>query len=380
MSSLVETLTTSLLEFFYFPFTAARSRIAHARMGEPRNVWKIVGILDRDRVISTVCLRPINLGRDRRGREGSRSRRSRGCSSHAYKRERIVPSAARASDGDGGFCQSSISEPGRYGVAVHADGFADYEVSSFQLDARQSLRLEVALKLATSTQTVEVSGETGPLINTESATIGDSKSFQQITGLPVNYRGATTSPLAMLATVPGAQQDANGNVSIGGGLPSQVQYSVDGSSTVNVRQNGALGNMNPSSELIGEFRVTQFNNNAEFAQLGDVTITTKMAPTSFTAASSNTRRIPRLMPRSGTPVTNLIRPLTPLAAVSAAPWRFPSSSMANRRPFLRRLRRQSPPVLHSPLSRCPHCRHAPGRISTAFLIPAPASRSPSSIP
>jgi hypothetical protein len=46
-----------------------------------------------------------------------------------------------------------------------------------------------------------------------------------------------------------------------------VQYSVDGSSTVNIRQNGALGNMNPSSELISEFKVTQFNNNAEFAQL-----------------------------------------------------------------------------------------------------------------
>src|SRR5882762_1285133 len=79
----------------------------------------------------------------------------------------------------------------------------------------------------------------------------------------------------MLATVPGAQQDANGNVSVGGGLPSQVQYSVDGSSTVNIRQNGALGNMNPSSELISEFKVTQFNNNAEFSQLGDVTISTK---------------------------------------------------------------------------------------------------------
>jgi hypothetical protein len=97
----------------------------------------------------------------------------------------------------------------------------------------------------------------------------------------VNYRGATTSPLAMLATVPGAQQDANGNVSVGGGLPSQVQYSVDGSSTVNIRQNGALGNMNPSSELISEFKVTQFNNNAEFAQLGDVTISTKSGGDQF---------------------------------------------------------------------------------------------------
>jgi hypothetical protein len=44
---------------------------------------------------------------------------------------------------------------------------------------------------------------------------------------------------------------------------------------VNIRQNGALGNMNPSSELISEFKVAQFNNNAEFSQLGDITITTK---------------------------------------------------------------------------------------------------------
>ena len=115
--------------------------------------------------------------------------------------------------------------------------------------------MDVALKLATSTQTIEVSGESGPVINTENGAIGDTKDFQQITSLPVNYRGATTSPLAMLATVPGAQQDANGNVSVGGGLPSLVQYSVDGSSTVNIRQNGALGDMNPSSVLISEFKV-----------------------------------------------------------------------------------------------------------------------------
>ena len=121
----------------------------------------------------------------------------------------------------------------------------------------------MALKLATSTQTIEVSGESGPVINTENGAIGDTKDFQQITNLPVNYRGATTSPLAMLATVPGAQQDANGNVSVGGGLPSQVQYSVDGSSTVNI------------------LKVAQFNNNAEFAQLGDVTISTKSGGDQF---------------------------------------------------------------------------------------------------
>jgi Carboxypeptidase regulatory-like domain len=183
-------------------------------------------------------------------------------------------------DGNGGFEFVNL-KPGHYEFLIHADGFSDYKVPSLQLDARQNLRIDAVLKLATSTQTIEVSGERGPAINTENGTIGDSKDFQQITALPVNYRGATTSPLAMLSTVPGAQQDANGNVSVGGGLPSQVQYSVDGSSTVNIRQNGALGNMNPSSELISEFKVTQFNNNAEFAQLGDVTISTKSGSQQF---------------------------------------------------------------------------------------------------
>jgi hypothetical protein len=177
------------------------------------------------------------------------------------------------SDPDGSFQFMNV-KPGRYEIHVHADGFSVFKLQSVQLDARQTLRTDVSLKVASASETIEV-GDTAPMINTESATLADAKDFLQVSQLPVNYRGATTSSLAVLATVPGTQQDANGNVSVGGGLPSQVQYSVDGASTVNIRQNGALANMNPSSELISEFRVSQFNNNAEFAQLGDITIATK---------------------------------------------------------------------------------------------------------
>jgi hypothetical protein len=149
-----------------------------------------------------------------------------------------------SADSNGGFEFVNL-KPGHYELVAHADGFSDYKIPSLQRDARQNLRLDVALQLATSARTIKVSSDRGPVINTENGAIGDTKDFQQITVLPVNYRCATTSPLAMLSTVPGAQQDANGNVSVGGGLPSQVQYSVDGSSTVNIRQNGALGNMDP---------------------------------------------------------------------------------------------------------------------------------------
>jgi hypothetical protein len=72
---------------------------------------------------------------------------------------------------------------------------------------REAVR--TSLKIANSTQTIEGSSDAGPVINTEHGTIGDTKDFAQLTGLPVNYPVSTTSPLALLSTVPGAQQDAN---------------------------------------------------------------------------------------------------------------------------------------------------------------------------
>ena len=163
---------------------------------------------------------------------------------------------------------------GAYSLTAVLAGFNDSSVRDIQLAARQVLRIPMTLTVAGVEETVRVVAES-PAITTENGTIADSKSFQQVTQLPVNYRGSTTSPLAAINTVPGVQQDESGNVSIGGGTPAMVQYSVDGVSSVNVRANGALANLNPSSELIQEFRVTSFNNNAEFSQVGDVTITTK---------------------------------------------------------------------------------------------------------
>ena len=54
-------------------------------------------------------------------------------------------------------------------------------------------------------------------MNTENATLGDTKKFGQVVQLPMNYRGGSDSPLQALVAVPGVQQDSNGNISIGGG-------------------------------------------------------------------------------------------------------------------------------------------------------------------
>src|SRR4029077_11244812 len=63
-----------------------------------------------------------------------------------------------SADGNGGFEFVNL-KPGHYQLVIHVDGFSDYRVSSVQLDARQNLRIDAALKLATSTQSIEVSSE-----------------------------------------------------------------------------------------------------------------------------------------------------------------------------------------------------------------------------
>ncbi len=165
-------------------------------------------------------------------------------------------------------------KPGKYAVSVRAQGFADVQLLAAELTARQALRVDVVLNVKSQSDTVEVA-DTAALINTENAVISDSLANQQITELPLNNRATTTSPLGALVISPNVQQDSSGNLALGGASSSMVNFSVDGVSTANVRQNGALQDAYPSQEGIAEVKVTAFNNEAEFSQVGDITFTTK---------------------------------------------------------------------------------------------------------
>ena len=142
------------------------------------------------------------------------------------------------------------------------------------LQARQGLRVPITLTIAAQATSVEVNA-TADQINTENATLSDSKDNQMITELPLNNRATTTSPLGALTLSPNVQQDSSGNIALGGASSSMVNFSVYGISTANVRQNGALQDAYPSQEGIAAVQVTSFNNNAEFSQVGDVTFTTR---------------------------------------------------------------------------------------------------------
>ncbi len=118
-------------------------------------------------------------------------------------------------------------------------------------------------------------------VNTENATLTDSKLNNEITGLPLNSRAVSSSPLAALALSPDVVKDSQGNISVGGanGVPNGFLggWNLHGERAAN----GALQDAYPSQEGISEMKVTAFNNNAEFAQMGDVTFTTKSGTEQF---------------------------------------------------------------------------------------------------
>jgi hypothetical protein len=163
---------------------------------------------------------------------------------------------------------------GRYSMAATKEGFANTRVNEVTLDARQERRVDLNMAVASVQQTVEVNAAAAA-INTENATIVNTMTNQEVTQLPANYRGASTSPLGAIVASANVQQDQYGAIGLTGSQPYQVDFTVDGTSSVNIVLNTPASNMFPSSEMLGEFKVSAINNNAEFATTGDVTVTTK---------------------------------------------------------------------------------------------------------
>ena len=187
--------------------------------------------------------------------------------------------ATTTSDSSGSFVFQNL-RPGQYTLLVTEAGFAETSLQPFSVDSRQDLRLPVVMSVEATADKVEVTAG-AEQINTEDASIADSKNNQLITQLPLNNRASTTSPLGALTLSANVQQDSNGYIALGGASSSMVNFSVDGVSTVNVRQNGALQDAYPSQEGIAAVKVTAFNNSAEFSQVGDVTFTTKSGTNRF---------------------------------------------------------------------------------------------------
>jgi hypothetical protein len=177
------------------------------------------------------------------------------------------------SDAGGGYLFENL-KPGNYTLSGAKPGFSQSSTVTLELTARQSVRMDLSMSVGQVQQTVNVESA-AEQINTENATVGDTRGTDQLVEMPLNFRAQTTSPLAALALSPSVITDSQGNIQVGGATYSMTGFSVDGISTADNTRNGSLVNAYPSSEGLAELKVTAFNNSAEFAQVADVTFITK---------------------------------------------------------------------------------------------------------
>lgn len=169
---------------------------------------------------------------------------------------------------------------GNYTIVFSHPGFGDQTAAHQVVLARQVVRLDAHLTVGSVSTEVSVSAEA---LTSDVATISHSLSSGDIDTLALNFRATdNTSPLYVSTLTPGVQTDPSGNISVAGGFPYTTSYSIDGVSTVNARFNGPSANLFPSVEAIGEFKVNSANNDAEFSQPSDITVTTKAGTSRFT--------------------------------------------------------------------------------------------------
>ncbi|MBL8209982.1 MAG: carboxypeptidase regulatory-like domain-containing protein [Bryobacterales bacterium] len=180
-------------------------------------------------------------------------------------------------DSDGNYTLVNM-DAGKYQIRIQAPGFGIFQTNELELLSRQTLRVDASLSVATQVESVNVTAGTDAVITTELGGIAETKTGRELLDLPVaiGSRGlGSTSAFSTLTTQAGVQTDNNGAISVAGAKPSMLSVTIDGISTMSVRNNAPVAELFPSFGAIGEIRVSEINNAAEFGGVSDITTVTK---------------------------------------------------------------------------------------------------------
>ena len=179
--------------------------------------------------------------------------------------------------------------PGSYRVRIEAAGFQGHTTDQVQVEVEQVARVDVAMQLGSVEQTVEVTSS-APVLQTETATVGQNVTTRAVEELPLNGRNVLNLVSLVPGVVPqgstegsltGKNVFAGGNYQIGGGTSNQSATYFDG-----VPTNDGYGNivaLIPSPDSVSEFRVQTNSNSAEFGRFtgGVINIASKSGTNNF---------------------------------------------------------------------------------------------------
>lgn len=177
-------------------------------------------------------------------------------------------------NGEGDFVVTPVPS-GHYILTLSAPGFRTTSTNVIQVDVGAIVREDLSLALGSSAEIVTVTTQ-APLLTTDSATVGQVMTNQQIVALPLNGRGffrlAELTPGAALLpptgnSLPIRPEVVNGNV-ISGVRGSAISFLLDGVDVTEQHQGGTF--IQTSIDALNEFSIMQNPYSAEFNRGGAV--------------------------------------------------------------------------------------------------------------
>lgn len=173
---------------------------------------------------------------------------------------------------------------GAYVVTVDAKGFAPFKTEAFSLEINQTAKIDVIMKISTSTTTAEVTETVHPILDTTDATLGVTLSANEIQSIPLNGRNFSSLTLYQPGAVDTNPAGLTGNnaterntyndgvVTVNGNREQANNYMIEGAGN-NEPQNNLIG-YNPAPDAIAELRVVAANANATYGNANGGTIET----------------------------------------------------------------------------------------------------------
>ena len=175
---------------------------------------------------------------------------------------------------------------GQYKLTVKAQGFDTADYGPFSLEIDQTAKVDIPMRVGSASTSVEVSDQLQPILDTESATLGETFTENTIHNVPLN--GLDFSQLTVYT--PGAvstgfnsyggnnsmerSTNAGNEVSVNGNRQQSNNYLLDGQE-INENINNTLG-YGPSPEALEQVRVIAANPNAEFGNVNGGTVIAAM--------------------------------------------------------------------------------------------------------
>ena len=165
----------------------------------------------------------------------------------------------------GVFAAPALTPAGGYSIAVSKEGFATYEVKSFDILVGQNVDFKVALQVGSATTKVDVTAE-APLVEDTKTGVTSTVGSQQIVDLPINGRRVDSFVLL----TPAVTNDGEFGLISFRGIAAGNAFLTDGNDTTNSFYNENAGRTRIGSQLsqdaVQEFQVLSNGFSAEFGR------------------------------------------------------------------------------------------------------------------